>query len=51
MKSSYDVIVVIGGTAGVVAAIQAGRAGAELLFHAMPAAATFADGQWQLTVC
>jgi hypothetical protein len=25
--------------------------GAELLFHAMPAAVAFADGQWHLTVC
>lgn len=31
MKSSYDVIVVGGGTAGVVASIQAGRAGAATL--------------------
>jgi hypothetical protein len=27
------------------------EAGVELLFHAMPAAATFADGAWALTVC
>lgn len=31
MKSQYDVIVIGGGTAGVIAAVQAGRAGAETL--------------------
>lgn len=31
MKSEYDVIVIGGGTAGVIAAVQAGRAGVQTL--------------------
>ena len=33
MKQEYDVVVVGGGTAGVIAAVQAGRAGARLVGH------------------
>lgn len=31
MKSEYDVIIIGGGTAGVIAAVQAGRAGVQTL--------------------